>query len=40
MQKTLIEDYMTGKHKINEGGLAMYHIENDYKAAIVNRKDF
>lgn len=34
MQKSFTEDFLTGKHKKNEGELDMYFIENNHKAII------
>ncbi len=39
MQKSFTEDFLTGKHKKNEGELDMFFIENDHEA-IVNRETF
>lgn len=32
MQKSFTEDFLTGKHKRDEGELAMYFIKNDQEA--------
>lgn len=39
MQKSFIEDFLTGKRKKNEGELDMYFIENDHEP-IVSRETF